>query len=64
MSRRKGKERPEREVPNRFQLCDSGDAQRNHYVPECVVEMYDEIWHEWLKRWTYPSIHPHFPSKG
>ena len=43
VTRRKGEERPERELPNRFQLCDYGDVQRNHCVLECVVEMYDEI---------------------
>ena len=42
MTKRKEDERPEREVPNRFQLCDRGDVQRNHYIPECVGEMYDE----------------------
>ena len=63
MTKRKWEERPEREVPNRFQLCDGGNAQRNHYVPECVVEMYDEICHGWLKRWTDLCIHPHYPSK-
>ena len=63
MTRRKEEERLEREVPNRFQLCDDGDVKRNHYVLECVVEMYDEICHEWLKRKTDPYIHPHYPSK-
>ena len=51
MTRRKGEEKLEREVPNRFQLYDGGDVQRNHCVPECVVEMYGEICHEWLKWW-------------
>ena len=39
MTRRKGEERPERQVPNRFQLCDGGEVQRNLCVPKCVVEM-------------------------
>ena len=64
MTRRKGEKRLKREVPNRFQLCDCGDVKRNHCVPECVVEMYDEICPEWRKRWTDPCIHPHYPSKG
>ena len=50
MTRRTGEEMLEREVSNRFQLCDDGDVQRNHCVPECVEEMYVEICHEWLKR--------------
>ena len=64
MIRRKGEERLERKMPNRFQLCDVGDVQRNHCVLECVVVMYDEISYEWLKRWTDPGIHPHYSSKG
>ena len=32
MTRRKEEERFEREVPNRFQLCDGGDDKRNHCV--------------------------------
>ena len=43
MTNRKWEERPEREVSNQFQLCDSGNVQRNHYAPECVVEMYDAM---------------------
>ena len=50
MTRRKEKERPEREELNRFQQCDGGDAQRNHCVWECVGEMYDERFHGWLRR--------------
>ena len=64
MTKRKGEERLERQVPSRFQLRDGGDVKRNHCVPECVVEMYDEIFHEWLTRWTNPCIHPHIWSKG
>ena len=64
MTRRTGEEMLEREVSNRFQLCDDGDVQRNHCVPECVEEMYVEICHEWLKRWIDTCIHPHYPSKG
>ena len=62
MTRRKGEERLEREVPNRFQLCDDGNIKRNHCVSECVV-MYDEICHEWLKWWTNPCIHPYYLSE-
>ena len=36
MTRKKGEDRLEREVLNRFQLCEGGDAQKNHCVPECV----------------------------
>ena len=50
MTRRKGEERLEREVLNRFQLCEGEEAQKNHCVPECVGEMYDEEFHEWLRR--------------
>ena len=50
MTKRKREERPEREVLNHFQLCDGGDAQKNHCVPECVGEMCDEEFHEWLRR--------------
>ena len=50
MTKREGGERPEREVSNRFQLCDGGDVQRNHCVLECVVGIYDEICNEWIKR--------------
>ena len=50
MTRKKGEERLEREALNRFQLCEGGDAQKNHCVPECVGEMYDEEFHEWLRR--------------
>ena len=46
MTRRKGEERLEREVLNRFELCEGEEAQTNHCVPECVVEMYDEEFHE------------------
>ena len=46
MTRRKAEERPERERLNQFQQCDGGNAQRTHYVLECVGEMYDERFHE------------------
>ena len=46
MTRRKAKERPEREGINRFQQCDGGDTKKNHCVQECVGEMYDERFHE------------------
>ena len=39
MTRRIAEERPEKEVPDRFQLCDGDVAQKNHYVLECVGEM-------------------------
>ena len=50
MTRKKGEDRLKREVLNRFQLCERGDAQKTHCVPEYVGEMYDEEFHEWLRR--------------
>ena len=50
MTRRKAEERPEREGLNLFQQGDGDNAQRNHCVKECVGEMYDESFHEWLRR--------------
>ena len=41
MTRRKVEKSPEREELNRFQLC---------CVRECGGEMYDERFHEWLRR--------------
>ena len=45
-----GREAREREGLNQFQQCDVGEAQRNHCVRECVGEMYDERFHEWIRR--------------
>ena len=45
-----GREAREREGLNQFQQCDGGEAQRNHCVRECVGEMYDERFHEWIRR--------------
>ena len=50
MTRRKAEERPEKEGLNQFQQCDSCDSQRNYCVRECVGEMYDERFHECLRR--------------
>ena len=50
MSRRKAKERLEREGLNHFQQCDNDDAQRNYCVRECVGEIYDKRFHEWIRR--------------
>ena len=50
MTRRKAEESPEREGLNWFQQHDGGDTQRNHCVRECVGKMYDERFHEWLRR--------------
>ena len=50
MTRRKREERLKREVLNWLQLCDSGNTKKNHCVLECVEEMYDEKFYEWLRR--------------
>ena len=50
MTKRKAEERLVREGLNQFQQCDDCDALRNHCVWECVGEMYDERFHEWLRR--------------
>ena len=64
MTRRKGEERSERQVPNRFKLCDGGHIQRNLCVPKCVVEMDHERCLEWQRNLKNLCIHPHYPSKG